>query len=223
MKNFRDLSYINLKKNMILRSEALANLDINDQDLLLNKHNLKLVIDLRTPHGFETQKDMQLAGVKYVNIPLMTDDEIKSLEINDCYAKAVCEDKKDVWTKIFNLLLDNSDGAILFHCSSGKDRTGIVISLILSCLGINKEVIYQDYLLSNKSLKVPFKYKLRLLFASKEAKQNFYAYFWVQKAYLDSVFSEIDNLYGSINGFFIKCCGLNEDKIKRLKEKYLND
>jgi len=47
-------------------------------------------------------------------------------------------------------LLNTSEGAIVVHCTAGKDRTGLVIGLLLLLLGVTQECIYKDYLLSNE-------------------------------------------------------------------------
>ena len=40
-------------------------------------------------------------------------------------------------------------GALLFHCTAGKDRTGMAAYLILSALGVEQKIIMEDYLLTN--------------------------------------------------------------------------
>lgn len=41
---------------------------------------------------------------------------------------------------------------LVFHCSAGKDRTGVAAALILSALGVERDAIYEDYLLTNTSV-----------------------------------------------------------------------
>lgn len=54
--------------------------------------------------------------------------------------------------KLFKLLLKN-DGSVYYHCSAGKDRTGIATFLIMMALDMNEEDAINEYLLSNKYLK----------------------------------------------------------------------
>ncbi len=52
---------------------------------------------------------------------------------------------------MFNLLLrDDDDGALLFHCTAGKDRTGFGAALVLASLGVPEEAIRADYLATNR-------------------------------------------------------------------------
>lgn len=53
---------------------------------------------------------------------------------------------------IFNALLN--DKTILFHCTAGKDRTGLIAFLILNILGVSREQIYKDYLLTNEMVTI---------------------------------------------------------------------
>jgi protein-tyrosine phosphatase len=50
-------------------------------------------------------------------------------------------------------VIQNQDNVpILFHCSAGKDRTGIASALLLSALGVDRKDIFDDYMLTNKAL-----------------------------------------------------------------------
>jgi hypothetical protein len=52
------------------------------------------------------------------------------------------------YKKFFELLLAQNSGALLYHCSAGKDRTGVATALLLSALGVDRETVIKDYLLS---------------------------------------------------------------------------
>lgn len=56
------------------------------------------------------------------------------------------------YREIFLHLRDRPDDAILFHCSAGKDRTGVLAALILKCAGIDDETIAREYELTEKGL-----------------------------------------------------------------------
>lgn len=51
--------------------------------------------------------------------------------------------------KFLELCRDNKEGSLLFHCKDGKDRTGFMAALILEVLGVKREDIMKDYLMTN--------------------------------------------------------------------------
>ena len=54
------------------------------------------------------------------------------------------------YAQFFELLTEEREGAILWHCSAGKDRVGIATALLLTFLGFDYETVMQDYLLTNQ-------------------------------------------------------------------------
>ena len=232
MKNFRDFAYGDMKKGLLFRSEALTHL--SKEDLTLLKDNrIKSVIDLRTPEEVAHEKDVVIDGIKSINLSLLPQDresekemktvDVKGMQLPDysiAYRQIVRPNRKEIWSKIFDLLL-NEEGAFLFHCSQGKDRTGVVVALILSALGIDKETIYKDYLLTNNGLVFSPQFEQFAATLPEEVRQVFIEHFSAREQYLDAAFDEIDKVYGSIDNFLKECCLLEADKLAKLKSKYL--
>ena len=54
------------------------------------------------------------------------------------------------YRQLMEVVLDESNWPVLIHCSAGKDRSGIAIALILEALGVDRETIMQEYLLTNE-------------------------------------------------------------------------
>ena len=225
MRNFRDLSYLGLKEGMICRSDVLYRLTFKEKRLLKKEHNIKIIIDLRRPKEAKKLKDSFMFFVKRYNISMVTNEaqikEVKGLELPDMvffYQDVVRMDKKPSWEKIFKLLLEDNNKGILFHCSAGKDRTGVICAVILTILGFDKETIYKDYLLTNDN---PLYYKTIAEKMPPETKEVFLDHFMAKREYLDATFKEIDKVYGSFDNFLKECCCLDEIKINKLKQKYL--
>lgn len=124
----------------------------------------------------------------------------------------------------FLKLLANSpiDGATLWHCSAGKDRVGTCTALLLHCLGVDREEIMRDYLLTNEMNRAHSEsilnkvrpYVNDAVFALEKTMVM------VDESYLNSFWSEIEKVYGSVDAF-VAHCGVTDDDIAKLRKNYL--
>ena len=96
---------------------------------------------------------------KFISEEEPKEEDFREFMVN--VTKEIALDHMDVYSKFLDLLL-NTPGGFLFHCSAGKDRTGIGGALILYALGVEKKVILEDYLLSNKSVELLARTRARL-------------------------------------------------------------
>jgi protein-tyrosine phosphatase len=96
---------------------------------------------------------------------------------------------------LFSLLSDPDKTPILFHCSAGKDRTGLAAALILHALGADKETIMEDYLASTEYLH-PY---CEVYSKTKPHKK---AYMTVKKEYLLTAFSVLES-YGGMDKYLV--------------------
>ena len=226
MKNFRDFAYGNLVKGKLFRGPQLVELEREDKELLFGQCGITTVVDLRASEEVIENPDADVLGVENVNIPLLSIPEMSQMvdnrfpDIPTSYKTAVHLEKSRVWTEIFAVLLEK-EGGILFHCSQGKDRTGIVVAAILLALGVDMETILKDYLLTNESLSMPDEYRQYADTLPAETRKLFMGLFFVDKDFLEGAFAEMDRVYGNVDGFLTQCCQLDEEKRERLKAKFL--
>jgi len=101
----------------------------------------------------------------------------------------------------------------LFHCTAGKDRTGMGAALFLAALGVDEETIYSNYLESNKNLEGKY---AKMLEEHPEAEKMF----GVQRSYLETGLSYVKETYGSIENYLTEVLAVDIDK---LKELYLSE
>lgn len=123
---------------------------------------------------------------------------------------------------LFDRLL-NSDKAVIVNCTAGKDRTGLATALVLSALGVPRETIMQDYLLSNSALDMD---KLRADAGLNAATAALPAdavkpLLDVEPAYLDAAFDQIDKDYGSVENYLKRELGVDRAAIQRLRQRML--
>ena len=112
--------------------------------------------------------------------------------------------------------------ALLFHCTAGKDRTGIGAALLLSALGVSHETIVEDYLASNVYRKTSnTKLADQLVQKMHINEQVANDLLSVKKEYLNATFDAINKQYGLVSNFLKGPLGLDETKITLLKKKFL--
>lgn len=141
-----------------LRSDCLHRLDEGEPERL-HFEGLRMVIDLRTarevrdaPSRLERQR-----GVEWVNLPLfdaLSPHALAQVEVPDdghpllaMYLTAI-ETRGDAICAILSRLAEVQDGAVMFNCTAGKDRTGIVAALLLGIVGVSHTDIIADYALT---------------------------------------------------------------------------
>jgi protein-tyrosine phosphatase len=104
-------------------------------------------------------------------------------------------EKHDSFAKMFDRLLNAGDKPLLFHCAAGKDRTGVAAALILSVLGVPREVIVEDYLLSNTH------YVPRVLTISEFPDEVRAALVKVRPSFLNAALDTIEGRWGTVERY----------------------
>lgn len=119
------------------------------------------------------------------------------------------------FTQLFGHLLQ--DGTpLVFHCTAGKDRTGFAAALVLASLGVSREDILQDYLLTNQLYLPPLGVGEGALPEVRAAIQR------VQADYLQASLDVIERGYGGLENYLEKALGIGPSQKKTLIDKYLD-
>jgi protein-tyrosine phosphatase len=118
------------------------------------------------------------------------------------------------FASLFRHVLDTQAAPLVFHCTAGKDRTGFAAALVLLSLGVPRDVVMQDYLLTNDRLqgRVP----------ASGIPAAIHAVLWsVQEDFLHAAFEAVDEDYGGLEAYLRDGLGLGDSERKRLRELYL--
>ena len=202
VRNKRDLTYIvdNLSSGLLIRSAKLNRATKEDLS------DISLVIDLRNKAECDRNPDRVVHDVKYKNIPIFDSGFLgighdRSLiiessipELTDLYKNIMCKCRSQIKDVVYEIMHHEfSTGGVLWHCSEGKDRSGIITALILSILGVRYPVIMKDYLRTNESnkLKATYMYGLTKLFKGKSFADRIYRVFTARPEYLLAIQNDI--------------------------------
>lgn len=241
--NFRDVGgYITSegkKTNWgkLFRSDNLANLTKGDLKRI-EKLNLQLIIDLRSkeerlskPNRFPMSN-----GTKIKNIAIAdsnkSHDELKreiflgklgetdfEEELINAYRRAITDYRNEL-SIFFELLLNPENYPVLVLCNAGKDRTGVVIALTLTALGVSKRTVMKDYMLSKVYLEPMIRRmttKVRLLSLFRADIFQLKKLLDTRVEYLNATFNAIDQKFGSTESF-LDSLGMDNDKCKMLRK-----
>lgn len=240
-----------VKPGMLLRTGALAGATAEDRRRLTEDFKLQWIADFRTMDESAAQPDPGLPGVTAYHLLVLDETRmdaslgrtIASFHKNDggaaileairagSFRPAVYRDVLlspwglDAYRAFFQLLLKNDgEHSLLFHCTAGKDRTGIAAALLLTVLGADLETILEDYELTNRYLSSLLETSLedaRKKGAEEEAVTCLKAFWGVDRAFLTDLFDAIRETYGSVEAFLAGPMALTEEKQERLRALYL--
>ena len=163
--NFRDLGGYRTNEgrtvrwDRLYRSDALHELTGGDVSRALRRLGLQTMIDLRN-HD-EVRRDgtglLKSSGLGYHHFPLLEErgspppiagaDVAERLSVTYQW---IVHNSGALIADAVTTIADKRGQPAVFHCSAGKDRTGIIAALVLGALGVNQETVMADYLLTNE-------------------------------------------------------------------------
>lgn len=234
--NTRDLGGLptesgkHIRQKAFLRAASLYQLVPSDGDKLVKDYKVAYDIDLRIDKELSRQPDTPLPGVKYHHYQLREDvmDLFPNIpSMPEMYLNMVSkENSLEALRNIFRLFFEEvvpGEKAALFHCSEGKDRTGIVAALLEDLVGVPRDIILEDYILSNEAFDQRNQryYRATRLIMSKKRADRFRKTYEADKTMLIDMFRYVDNTYGSTENFFQKALGFTEEEIDAFREKVL--
>ena len=237
-----------IRKGRLLRSGDLNRLSALDERTLTDGCGLRRIVDLRTKMEIQGAEDpvLRLPGVSYEYLPVLSDDEVLGTDLADLkanvrvmaefaldaadymrelYAKCVMgEAGRQAYSRLLKVLLDADEGATLWHCTQGKDRTGLAAVLVECALGVPMEVIHQDYLATNLFMDGWLQRLQRFLESAHVAKvldADLEAYIYAAPANLQTALDAVTEAYGSLEGYLDGALGFGAEDRLRLQELYL--
>ena len=240
-----------VKSNQFYRCADLSNIEEEDVKILKEK-DVKIIVDLRSRGEKEKSPDKipyfcdyyhysgivtmdeddsivgQFSGNMDMKAALMTMVKGNSNFPNpmeylvECY-KTMAE-HSDAFKALFELIKKYPDKPIAFHCTAGKDRTGVAAALILLCLGASEETVMEDYLLSNSCRKAENDLVMEAINKydfGDDALGMIRSMLEVNESFLQAFFNRVKELYGTWDVYFEKALQVTKDDMQMMRERYL--
>lgn len=218
-----------MRAGVFYRSNALGGMSAADQTAI-NKLGIVLDIDLRTPTEVAADPDIVPKGATYENINVIGTSST-SIPTSGAAATVQMMQQLNVdfvsvgheRAAISQVLLDmaHADGAVLFHCTAGKDRTGWVAAVLGNIAGMSSDDIMSNYLATNS-------YSATLIAAEMKAYTAKYGAAFanaiapalgVQSSFLQAGLDQVTSEYGTMQNYILQGLGLTQADIYVLRAK----
>lgn len=243
--NFRDFGGYRtadgrqVKWGFLFRSGHLSSLSDRDVDLLTSL-DLDLVCDFRRleeqqsdPSRLPGERTPRIASLPIVpgsNSRFFEEAEMQlegpqamfdfMAEINRDFA----EGNTETYARMFREILQQDNARFLVHCAAGKDRTGFAAAIILLALGVPRDVVMRDYMLTGRYFmpdreldRLRSKYQMEHLDA-----QAIRPMLEVHEDYLEHALAVIEKNYDSVEHYLEEALGVGAAELRELRERYLD-
>lgn len=240
-RDFRGIKNIygrSINTRRFIRSNHLNSLTEDDIHVLTEEYGLVKIIDLRTALEVGQKPDAMMKGVEHIHIPLFDESAIGITHEADTDMQAagpadipdmgalyrrIVDDDYSVsqLSKVMNIIAENENGAILWHCTEGKDRCGIVSAMFLSMLDVGIGTVMEDYLNTNiaaaKRAEEFYRNVIRIT-GDKDKALEVRNAFMANEDYLNAALNTIFGQYSSVKEYVEKRLNVNSEKIEKLQK-----
>ena len=241
-----------VRRDILLRTGAPGTGTEEDLRILQDIYKVTTVIDLRTTHEIARTPDPDLKGAENIILHVIDEnvDSNASAAMLQVYVNAkddpgrallelyrMRDPAQDLYTeflsspfamagyrRFFDILLSHGEGAILWHCTGGKDRTGIAAILLLSVLGVDRETALADFALTNdfNRRRINYMRNEAAKYTDDPTELDGVGHMvGVSPSHMAVLFDLAEAECGSMLAFVQKRFALTDDEIARLRDKYL--
>ena len=235
-----------IKDNLLLRSAKISKLSEEDSTLLSEKYKVQCIYDFRGKKESLSAPDVIPGKARYLSLALSfsgeeseTDTKFENEEqmigmllqyADHPSIQAMCtsmydviffeESSQEVYRQFFAdlLTIKPEDGAVLWHCTQGKDRAGSASAMLLAALGADRELIMADFILS-KDYYDPMTSKIKTETESQQTVIN--TLISANPAIFEATLNKVDEKYGSLRNYLTACLGVTPEMMNVLRDRYL--
>ena len=221
----------------------------SEADIRKLSEMLSLVVDFRTDSEIAEKQDPVIPGVENWHLPVLNsitegvtreksadadafmrfaqDPEAAADYMKKTYEfMASSEFAISRQKKLLSRLLQGTEKGVLWHCTAGKDRTGGFALIMEEILGVSREDIIEDYLLTNAGNKETVDWLIRRFGENGQADPEkavpaLHAMFDAKEEYILAFYAEAERIYGSVEGFIREALGVSDEMKKEFRKLYL--
>ena len=235
-----------VKENLLLRTAKISELSEADSILLCEKYKVQCVYDFRGKEESLSAPDVVPGKARYLslalsfsggesqlNVKLESEEQMIGMLLQ--YAEhpsvqAMCtsmydiiffeEASQEVYRQFFADLLtvDPEEGAVLWHCTQGKDRAGCASAMLLAALGADRELIMADFILS-KDYYDPMVSQIKI--ETEAQKKVINTLISANPEIFGATLDKVDAKYGSLRNYLTECIGVTPEMMEVLRDRYL--
>lgn len=245
LQNMRDMGGIAawdgriVRSGMLFRSGRPADGTLSDLEKLSGM-GIGRIIDLRTEQEASEKPDPPVPGAEMFLIQVSS-DPVTGQAVGDRGGLRVRERMELMYrdiilgeassramARVIRCMEENDTGACLFHCTAGKDRTGIIGALIYEMLGASREDIISDYMLTGECLSA-FADRLYARIGARRPpdvpedvyREDFYDSMLVREEYILAMYDAIGERYSSVADYLRYALGFDDGFVMRFRQKFL--
>lgn len=216
------------RRQAVIRADHLGRLTKDGREALLD-YGVRTVIDLRGPQEVRewpsvfSEGDGTAALPTYLHRPLERYEPQVGALIRQANSRAevyaiVVDHYPDCMAEVMRAILQARPGGVVFHCHSGKDRTGMVAALLLSLVGVPAEVVIADYAESQEHLR-PL-YEEQVAAAGGDEQLSFWSRPTATAEMMVQFLDHLDIRYGGAVAY-LSAAGLSDAELVQLRERLL--
>ncbi|HRQ41206.1 MAG TPA: tyrosine-protein phosphatase [Chloroflexota bacterium] len=244
--NFRDIGGYEtvdgrtIRWGLVYRAGVLSGLTPADQQYL-GQFGIRLVCDLRTESEVQKRPD-KLPGnpeCQWLHLPIENMERSARLRglvavlfnrsqldnlMDEGYTRVMIDENGPLIGQALRLMVNATNRPIVIHCSAGKDRTAVIIALLLHILGVPQETILADYALSNlhyDKFRAGIQQDLHRLERWGITVDHLQAVILVKATRLEKTWAHIERKYGSITGYLEEQAGISQQTMHQLRASLL--
>lgn len=231
-----------IRKDLLLRTARLSSLSEEDSLLLNDRYRVQRIYDFRGHEESMASPDVIPGKARYVSLSISfgnsaantgseremiamllqyADNPMVQEMCDRMYDKIFFEDESQkVYRRFFEDLMtvDPEDGAVLWHCTQGKDRAGSASAMLLAALGADRDLIMADFMLS----KDYYDPHVSMIPVENDTQRNVInTLISANPVIFERTLEKVDEQYGSLRNYLTECIGVTPEMMETLRERYL--